>query len=96
MTLLRNGPTPIYANDQVLVALAQSILYQYVTPNWTIYSGTTAAISSGQEQTCGAVVIQAGATLMNMGYLRCSSFQIDAGGNYIAGPGSTTEIYSGY
>ena len=96
MTLLRNGPTPIYANDQGLVALAQSILYQYVTPNWTIYAGTTAAISSGEEMTCGAVVIEAGAVLMNMGYLRCTSFTVNAGGLYIAGAGSTKETYVGY
>jgi hypothetical protein len=96
MTLLRNGPTPIYANDQGLVALAQSILYQYVSPNWTIYSGTVAAISTGEELTCGAVEVQSGATLMNMGYLRCTSFTVDAGGLYIAGNGSTKEVYSGY
>jgi len=62
--------------------------------NLTVAAGKTIAISTGQEYTCAALDV--GGTVMNMGYLRCSSCTIEAGGQFISGPGSVKEIFAGY
>jgi hypothetical protein len=62
--------------------------------NLTVPAGRTMSLASGQEFTCGA--LDNSGTIVNMGYLRCTSFTTEAGSTYISGPGSVKEVFAGY
>jgi len=62
--------------------------------NLTVPAGSTMSLASGQEFTCGA--LDNSGTIVNMGYLRCTSFTTEAGSTYISGPGSVKEVFAGY
>ena len=62
--------------------------------NLTVPAERTMSLASGQEFTCGA--LDNSGTIVNMGYLRCTSFTTEAGSTYISGPGSVKEVFAGY